>query len=1007
MFFKLSNEQIAAIRKETFPDPETFSIKSCIFKTSGTDTIADLEIILNDSLEKPKIFKKQAEKNYIKLKVFQILSGDMKGELLQTTNIVQIEEIIKKYGSEYKELFACTDFIGSKTDEKDHILDGDNITLKYKLNMVFPKKDVGFLSFGVIFYYNFREYSTQENVSEKYIIKETLSSNLKIIDALNSDGKNINIDIVQDLRVVNKVFSNKDSLNSLNDKINIEQKVLKLQSQPKKTPNNTQFFSSLYNSRDTLGNLNILFFMDYKKIIENYSNFTNIIQNSEFSSEVLKNCKISSLKIVRRQMEFSKESKKRFIPKRLPQETVVSTSQDKNNGLVALAPVENNFASISENNILSEFRAIEVVDKTVYKSKRSFYQYGVELNINDGFYVYLKDIKEQLNFNVKAFKDYYQETTKIIKTSNQTSQRGVQKQMSIGYYDPILNSFSRTFAEEVFPELYEEKILKSVSFLVSSLKLFGSLSSQEDELLKSLIALASPISTNSDTILYFIRVYEKFISQVENILKNLSNTSFSLQYWFDKEVIDASENPAVGYGFFNKSTAGVSKISNLTLETKIATDTKEYIKNNSIPTEKENYKYSSVCPTFINTINKKMSLSSIKDITSEDFREMELEIKRYNSIGAAEPQPFLDDDLRTINEKKLVTNLKTEKLMNKFSFFTKNRALNLSDSSKIKRKANENFEKVNTDIDPELLFLGMLKNSTKKPIFKPISPYLIFNKGGVLKSILSSRDRKYREDIPTQIYSLLNKTDVFFTEFGIRYLTDLENNSKFLLLYNTIHQIQFLDISKNVKDEKWKLLTKDNYNSVPENSRILCRLKLFQDVDSNITAFEEINLPIYDKYFILEKNVSQQDVDKSLEFIKKTFDFSVLRTATSIAFNLSPGIFKSQPARRLSQDINRVAIPRLGNQTRTTVPSQTISSLANISQQRANIPSAASPLATVVQLQTNTTKPLQQVNAVASNNVATALSQEPVLTKENEKTAVTKNNFLNKILKSVIINKNK
>jgi hypothetical protein len=1007
MFFKLSNEQISAVRKETFPEPETFSIKNCIFKTSGTDTVADLEILLNDSLEKPKIFKKQAEKNYIKLKVFQILSGDMKGELLQSTDIVQIEEIIKKYGVEYKELFACADFIGSKTDENDHIVEGSNITLKYNTNMVFSKKDIGFLSFGMVFYYNFREYSIQENISEKHIIKETLSSNLKIVDVFNSEGKNVNIDIVQDLRVVNKVFSNKDSLNSLSDKVNIEQKVLKLQSQPKKTPNNTQFFSSLYNSRDALGNLNILFFMDYKKIIENYSNFTNIIQNSEFSSEVLKNCKISSLKIVRRQMEFSKESKKRFIPKRLPQETVVSTSQDKNNGLVALAPVENNLASISENSILSEFRAIEVVDKTVYKSKRSFYQYGIELNVNDGFYAYLKDIKEQLNFNVKAFKDYYQETTKIIKTNNQTSQRGFQKQMSIGYYDPILNSFSRTFAEEVFPELYEEKILKSVSFLVSSLKLFGSLNSQEDELLKSLIALASPISTNSDTILYFIRIYEKFISQVENILKNLSNTSFSLQYWFDKEVIDASENPAVGYGFFNKNTAGVSKISNLTLETKIATDTREYVKNNSIPTEKENYKYSSVCPTFISTINKKMSLSSIKDITNEDFREMELEIKRYNSIGASEPQPFLDDDLQVVNEKKLVTNLKTEKLMNKFSFFTKNRALNLSDLSKIKRKANENSEKVNTDIDPELLFLGMLKNSTKKPVFKPITPYLIFNTGGILKPILSLRDRKYREDIPIQIYSLLNKTDTFFTEFGIKYLTDLENNSKFLLLYNTIHQIEILDISKNVKDEKWKLLTKDIYNSIPQNSKVLCKLKLFQDVDSSITSFEEISLPIYDKYFILEKNVSQQDIDKSLEFVKKTFDFSVLRTASTIAFNLSPNIFKAQPIRRVTQIINRAAIPRLGNQTRTIAPAQTTGALANINQQRANIPSTTSPLATVMQPQSNATKPLQQVNATASNDIATTVLQEPTSTKENEKTAVTKNNFLNKILKSAIINKDK
>jgi hypothetical protein len=60
-----------------------------------------------------------------------------------------------------------------------------------------------------------------------------------------------------------------------------------------------------------------------------------------------------------------------------------------------------------------------------------------------------------------------------------------------------------------------------------------------------------------------------------------------------------------------------------------------------------------------------------------------------------------------------------------------------------------------------------------------------------------------------------------------------------------------------------------------------------------------------------------------------------------------------------------------------------------------------------MQPQSNATKPLQQVNATASNDIATTVLQEPTSTKENEKTAVTKNNFLNKILKSAIINKDK
>lgn len=1003
MLFKPSEEEILTAREQRFPNVSSFSIKNAIFKISGTDTLSNIDIILSDYLGKPKIFKNEAQKNYIKFKVFEISSEEMKKELISATDIIKIEEIIKKYGFLYTDLFACTDFIGSKTNANEHIVEDESITLNYKVNFAFPKKDIKYLSIGMIFYFNLNDYIVENKVSQKYILKEALSSNLKIIDLFDSNGKNINPDVVQDLRVVNQIFKNKDALNSLTDKINVEQKILKIQSHTKKAVDNSQFFSNLYNSRDEKGNSNLMFFVDYNKIIENYSAFSDIIKNSAFPSEIYKKCKISSLKFIRRQVEKSGE---RYVQKKTPVENLISTSQSKKDDSVNLFFVENDLALIRETDVSKKFKCLEVVDKTIYKSKRSLYQYGVEINVNDGFYSYLKDIRDQLNFNLKIFKDYLQETNKVLKNGNQINQKGIQKEMDIGYYDPVINSFSKRFNEEVFPKIYEQEISKSISFLLSSMELFGLLKiTDKTELLGSLIAMASPASANADTISYFIKTFEKFINQIEHSIKNVSNTSFSLEYWFEKQIIDASENPGVGYGYFDKKSDGISRVSNIDLESKIATDSLEYVQANSSTSSRDEYKYSSVSPSFIKTLGKKLVLSNIKNIPNNDFKDLELNIKRYNSLGDSEPHPFLDDDLKIKDENKAISNLKTEKLMNKFSFLTSNRTLKVSDQIKIKQKANENPEKINTDIDPQLLFLGMLKNTYKKNVFNNTSVAVSKNINGILVE-----KEQYRKDIPTQIYSLLKKNDTLFSQLGIKYLSDLENNSKFLLLYNTIHQIEILKDATSVRDENWSLLTKQEYSSIPENTKILCRLKLFQDVDSHITGFSEVAMPIYDAYFILEKNVSQQEINKKIEFIRKTFDYSVAKIFTNIQLNSTTKVLTTSPIIKGAQTgvPAKKPILKLGEiQAKIPTTVTKIPEVFNgVAIEKINIPSIVSKLSPVVQPSITKVSIPTVISKTVESNIAAkivAITNQVIPLTDNQKTSVIQNGKLNNLINSVNI----
>ncbi len=914
MFLKTTEEDILKIREEKYPLPSSFSVKNAILKTSGTDTLAEIYIELIDYLQKAKIFKNEISKNTLKFKVFEIVNQQMKDELINATDILKIQEVINKYGALQNDIFPCVDFIGDKKDASQHYIEDGNITLKYVTKFAFKEEDRKFLSIGLIFYFNLQDYLSEFGIAEKYVKKETLSSSLKIVDLLDSNGKNINMDCLQDLRTVNKIFKDNAILDSINSLINLQFKETKLLSQPQKFINNEQFFSNLYFSRDTLGNLNVLFSIDFNKIVENYSSFSKFIKNTHFPADLFDKCKISSLKIVKRQVvknSFDDKNSKIFI-KKTPVESVIASSQEKDNFVIK--EINQDTASIKEIKLFDDLKCLEVIDKTVYKSKNNFYQYGIELNVTDGFYNYLVNLRDNLSSGVKVFKEYLNETNNYVKPLNKSNQKNV----TIGYYDPAVESFTRRFSEEIFPQLYEKRALVSITNFVNTLKVFDLLENknqleikpinrdikfikknkllanikekmvrktQEEELVSSLISLISPTSATSNTILYFIKIYEKFISQIDLIIKHNKNNNFSLEYWFEKSLINTFDNPSYGYGYFDISKKeGMLRVTNLDLERKISLDINQYLKNNNLSAAREQYKYSSVAPSFINSKNKKINLFNIKNIENDDFIDLELDVKRYNSLDDGDKDFFIDDTLQKKPVETQKIRFKSERVANKHSFVTKNLFKNVNDDIKIKKFGAEVGEILNNDINPDILFLAMLKNTHKnKPVYNPIKKSIKNNLEGIfnIKKFASIPD-----EIPYHISSLMEKNDTFFSDMKIKYLTDIHENSKFLFLYNSIHQIEFLKINNNnVKQENWNLLTKKEYDAIPLNSRVLCKLKLYQNPAFFIDSFEEVSLPIYDQYFILEKNITKNLIDLNLSEYKKKFLFSALKLKNSIIFN--------------------------------------------------------------------------------------------------------------------------
>jgi len=989
MYLNATEDLIVKIRETNYPLLTSFSIKSAVFRSSGTDTLCDLDINIVENITNPKILKKQDKKENLKLKIFQISSDSMKNELLSATNIEQINNIINKYGTESLEIFPSIEFIGDKKDINQHYLEDDNVTLLYQKKFIFREKNLGFLSYGMIFYYSLQDFMTRTGLMKEYITIEALSSNLKIIDIFDESGKNVNPDIVQDIRSINKIFKTSEILEKINEKINFDYKFTKIASQQIKKEPTDVFFSDLHHSRDTLGNSNILFSIDYKKLIQKNSNFSKLLNNSIFSSDLQEKCKISSIKVVRRHLQYTKDNKKYYL-KKLPVELVASTSQKKDFSLFLFEKEDNN-SLIREIDLFDNFRTIEVVDKTLYKNKNSFYQYGVEITVNDGYVNYLNEIKKLFLENIAVFKSYLNETNNLVKYRNNSKNISPIQ----GFYDPITNSFTRNFAENVFPASYESKLTDAVTNFVRTIKLFGLLLDDDNDLVANMLGLLSPASANTTTINYFIKLYEKVCLQIERILKDNTNTFFTIEHWFEKQIINSSEGSSIGYGFFNipNKKNELTRVSNQVFEEKIAKDIFEYTKNNSISEAVESYRFSSVGPEFINSKNKKIAIKNIRTINNDDFVDLELDIKRYNSLGNEEKEASIENFINSKSPEKQKLILKTEKLINSYSFITKNLFLPLEDNEKIKINAAEIGDFQDNTVNPEILFLGMLKNTKPKPFFNKAPRILKNNKLGIFSEKIIEKEMF----IPFQIYSLIQKNDSIFSDANIKYLTNLENNSKFLLLYNTVHSIEIKLESKNIKDSNWQILTKSLYTSLPQNKKFLCRLKLFSDSSFDLNFFEEVSLPIFDKHFILEKNVSAENVELSLKKLKNTNLFYLLSLRSKIKFNKIEKTFKIIDVQKNIFQKNRpiTQIPNLTNKLEKNKPRLNVSLPVNLTNTNLEIlTKPITKLSAVIQKPLNELNLTKEISIEEQNTISNVIiesrnkivdTQKTISTQEKEK----------------------
>jgi len=941
MFYNLSEEQILKIKSKFYPQEAKKAdfLKSVVVKDYGTDNSLDIVINVKDGLSNDsngtqifKIFNNETAKKYLKLKLFEISSQKMFDQIVSTPDSEQIEvleKIINNYGSLSADINPNNDFAGDKQDVDLHIRNvkyNNSIDLQYKANFLISRQKIDFLSLGLLFYFDKNEYIKDNKIEEKYIDKRILSDKILFYHLYKNNELVSNPLLpVQDLRVINNCFKQSNLFDNLINIINSSNAYSTIQNAIIYTSDNKldsidtnnadiiqevktnksiskrkKYFSNIYFSRNSNNNLGLIFNLNYYSLIKENSAYSRLLNKTNLKNEFLNKCSISSIKIVRRRIEKTKNNK--IIPKFHSISNVVTSGQTKDSSII------NNYEEVTgyikeiklNSASKTDTRTFCVTDKNVFFGNRDLYQYGVELVIADSMNYFLSETNKLLETKISNLKQYLEETNKIARPI--TDKNGAMT--LVGSYDPQKRAFTQQFIQSFRSRRadapsFQQIVSDAVSMFVSTISLLGLVNKKttfNKQLMQNITYLLHPSYASAENIIYFINIYQKLISQIKRIIKNNVNNSFTVSHWFKNEFLDTKVPIKIGYRFFQPdSFNGIATISNNSLSTRVLKEANKYAINPSADSlSYENKKYCYISPSAVYSKNKVTVLDNLEtdanSISDLDFAELEIDVKNTNVFHF--DQQFETNeksnnktDLQFAKENRLKINASA--LSNAFSSQVTNLYKEISNNFLI----NESEKSIiNENVDSLYLSLALAKqfDTDKNLYYKSVKnitdvvskDQLYYKQNENLKNDLSNPKQTEIENrsasttpkpppgvptfakvldvsVPIHLNFLLDDTCKLLNKKD-NYRKSIKLNSKFQFLFNTIHKIEVLEYINDFYEENWSLLTKEKFTSL-NNGYYLCRLNNYKNNEYGIDGLQQIKLPIYDKYFLLEITNNKQE----------------------------------------------------------------------------------------------------------------------------------------------------
>lgn len=853
MFFKLSNNQIKSAKINSFP--QTVDDYDAIVTSKGSDN--NIKIIINiiDGINRQyKVFNNLAAQKYMKLKIFEINSDNMKNDLetaVKSENPSAIEEIIRKYGVAFKTLSAAYDFKGDVYKLKNRNNYSGITRLKYETDLLLPRETINYFSLGIYFYYDLPTYLKQINVEERFIDKAITWDKLHIF-SLYANNKIVSGADVKDLRKIKSIFNQSSFLDNLNANINLENAFNKKLEDSRKNKSINQYFSKAYFSRTQDKKAGFVFNFDFKKIIENNSAYKNIVKDSikELYDIYSETNKILDLKISKRQVFIkNKNNNEKIEILKDTEQKLISTSFLKNqNKFFSASDDYGKIVELSTNNSFGDsIKTMSVVDNKAFQHSNAIYQYGVQITIKDSLAFLFKFLSDKHISESISILKYYLSLLDDPKN-----------------YDPTENSITSDFVIRMDSDKkLQQDISNSIDSFILILKVFGIYKNVDEGLQETLISIFNPKNVNIENISYFIKVYEKVQAQVVKLSKNKYENVYTIENWFS-DFLDTQESIDYGFRYFdNITTDGVGIIDGDKYIDKITNEVKKYSTDTTITNQlSQTTLFSYVSPTKIILPNNKIidleALSTKADALSlEEYAKHLIEIKKINFLSnLANDQETIPGNYSSKSGTELLNSvsLMSEIIGNSASIVT-----NLIQKP-IKQTTLKNKKKIlkkESGVNTSLFMLEVINhlNIDGKTFYN-----IEKNNNGILIS------SNVTPDMPLHLQTLIQNKSKLFNATD-KYLQNIELYTKFLLLYNTIHQVEFLTYEKDLlstnaastslNKEKWRLLDKNSLESFINGSLYLCRLKSYVNTKNYIKGIQEIDLPIYDEHFLFRaKNIN-------------------------------------------------------------------------------------------------------------------------------------------------------
>lgn len=864
MLFNI-NSNIENIKASRFPTLEKYKIT---FKSSGTDNIIDVNFTLN-STQVEKIDNNPLSK-FLKIRLFLINSENLQTKfstLANNNNYLLLHDEIQKNNLIFDDINCLFDGV-SNQDLKSQFY-------KYKTynkSFIIPELKINFQSLGYYFYYDLNDYVKDYSLDLSYINKSIFWNNLNVISLIKDNtlqNNNNFIDIRKIKSLLNNKIIDKPTLN-----IDIQESLnRKLKESKKLNPDDSKVFSNCYLTKNQKNHLALAFNLNYKKLLVNNSVYDSILDKSidTLSDVYLKINKVTNISILRKQKKvYKNKDGKSYKDIRNTEKMMCSSAVGEAETIQPIDDLKISFQEINTNNSFSpDIKTYTFIDKTAFENGGGIYDYGVKITINNNLnslYKYLSN--EHMSEGYVALERF----KNLLEDPNN--------------YNPLDDTLSTNFVESLKQDGTQKKLMRELNNALKSfflvLQVFGLDKSLDADLEQNIVNIFDPQNLSIQNILYFINIYQKIQLQLSNLSNGVYDSNATIEHWFNSP-FEADKYNKYGYKFFNFSD-DVQKTqfplidSNAYIQ-KINSEVAKYTNETGLVSDSfSNTLYTFITPsTIIYSNNSSLNLDRLIDnqssISNLEYSDVLAQLTKLSfsdgkiELNSKTTNSFKNKSFLSINRLKIdkISN-NIEEIAKELSITTNNTLNKNSNANIFSNKNIPNFNsKINYNLDTSNLLLQIINNlSLEKKSFN----FNQLNAPSISNGTFSNNMAKFAFNLlPIHIKSLLLKKTNLFSEDD-KYLKDIQLYCKYLLLFNIIHGVQYLNYNVSTGEEEWLPLTKNILESKSNGSILICKLYNYSNTEFLIEGMKNINLPLYDNYFMLKITNANLSLPFITSFVK-------------------------------------------------------------------------------------------------------------------------------------------